>query len=86
MDYSLNELNNRLPKLIVIMKTNPQDQVTGFFSPESGTIQGLTKREYFAGLAMQALSSDPNRSMFSWESAAQEAVSISDALIKELNK
>lgn len=68
------------------MKTNPQDQVTGFFSPESGTVKGLTKREYFAALVMQGLSSDPNRKMFGWESAAVEAVGIADALIEELNK
>jgi len=46
---------------------------------------GLTKRELFAAMAMQA-----NRSRASiyktWKDLAEDAVEIADALIEELNK
>ena len=48
-----------------------------------GTIDGLTKREYFAGLAMQGLLSG-NRLLMS--NAAVEAVKIADSLLAELEK
>jgi hypothetical protein len=42
---------------------------------------GLTKREYFAAMAMQGLLSNPNTSF-----ETRDAVIIADALIAELNK
>jgi hypothetical protein len=48
--------------------------------------QGLTKREYFAGLAMQGLLSDGNNSPFSCGKIAELAVGCADALIEELSK
>ncbi len=47
---------------------------------------GLTKREYFAGLAMQGMLSDPNASNFKPPFIAELAVDFSDALLKELDK
>jgi hypothetical protein len=55
--------------------------------PSKGTVDcyGLTKREHFAGLAMQAcrsrLSNYP-----SWSDLVSDAVEIADALLKELEK
>lgn len=45
---------------------------------------GLTKREYFAGLAMQAFLSVPAWHSSSRELTASEAVMQADALLKEL--
>jgi hypothetical protein len=42
---------------------------------------GLTKREYFAAMAMQGLLSNPNTSF-----ETRDAVIIADAIIAELNK
>lgn len=48
--------------------------------------KGLTKREYFAGLAMQGMLADPNASNFKPPFIAGLAVDFSDALLKELDK
>lgn len=72
------------------MITNPNEPINPTGHSQSGT--GLTKREYFAALAMQALiSSDPKVDLSmslnqSREMYAREAVNIADALITELNK
>lgn len=53
---------------------------------------GLTKREYFAALVMQALSSTDlyfgtvGEPKSPWDWVSREAVAASDALIAELNK
>ena len=47
---------------------------------------GLTKREYFAGLAMQGMLADPNASNFKPPFIAGLAVVFSDALLAELEK
>jgi hypothetical protein len=48
---------------------------------------GLTKREYFAAMAMQGLLANSFRSPTSYiESNAEYAVNYADALIAELNK
>lgn len=45
---------------------------------------GLTKREYFAGLAMQGLcNAEPDRKS---EFLVKQAVDLADALIKDLNR
>jgi hypothetical protein len=46
----------------------------------------LTKREYFAALAMQALLSDSQLNGYTPQQYAEGAVEYADALIKELNK
>jgi len=45
---------------------------------------GLTKREYFAGLAMQGLCSNSEWAEITKETIAKEAVKLSDRLLKEL--
>lgn len=49
---------------------------------------GLTKREYFAGLAMQGLLSNPSQigdtTSFSFEWVASHAVGYADKLLKQL--
>ena len=47
---------------------------------------GLSKREYFAGLAMQGLFADPGTVGNSSEDMAKYAVKAADALLAELNK
>jgi hypothetical protein len=47
---------------------------------------GLTKREYFASMAMQGVLSDPNNESLSQKAIAIYAVEMADSLIKELNK
>lgn len=44
--------------------------------------KGLTKREYFAGLAMQGMAN----SDLTYEDIAHDAVKMADALLKELDK
>lgn len=43
---------------------------------------GLTKREYFAAMAMQAIISTNS---FNWDSTSRNAVQVADDLILELN-
>lgn len=71
------------------METKPNELVHSFAPIEhaEGNYNGLTKREYYAGLAMQGLCSDqtylrPNNG----EEIAQRAVEMADFLIAELNK
>jgi hypothetical protein len=47
---------------------------------------GLTKREYFAGLVMQALLSSPHLETDDHEIISKDAVRYADALLKELDK
>jgi len=62
--------------------------------PVDGSLRGLSKREYFAALAMQGLTSSPleteklshaaNKSMK--EFVVKQAAAIADALLEELEK
>jgi hypothetical protein len=61
--------------------SNPCPHVNADFTVQYDVYQGLTKREYFAAMAMQGLLSNPN-TIFE----TQYAVIIADALIAELNK
>jgi len=50
---------------------------------------GLSKREYFAGLALQGICVNTGRNSFEFENTLQiadKAVELADALIKELEK
>lgn len=72
--------------------TNPNDLVHDTEFRGAGAVQndlqrgytcgGLTKREYFAGLAMQGVCSANN----SVSTTVYESVRLADALILELNK
>lgn len=71
------------------MKTKANDLIYPLEenNPESVVSRGLTKREYFAAMAMQGLCANGH----SWEedcsnSRASRAVTQADALITELNK
>jgi hypothetical protein len=69
------------------MKTNANDLCHQNISQDMGGNfhHGLTKREYFAALAMQscrARGSDYR----TWEDLSKDAVEMADALIEELNK
>ena len=79
------------------MNTNPNDPVSpSKIDKDSGMHEyyvrcpGLTKREYFAALAMQGIASTRDINKQAWPewytTAAKESVTIADALIKELNK
>ena len=52
---------------------------------EASGVKGLTKREYFAALAMQGLVTQPSITV-SYSEYAKHAVAAADALIAELNK
>jgi hypothetical protein len=56
-----------------------------FDTGETGTRTGLTKLEYFAGLAMQGLLANPSAS-YSFHGAATDAALFAQALITELER
>jgi hypothetical protein len=59
--------------------TNPNDLIS---SPEPG----LTKKEYFAAMALQGLLSNHGANYASDFECVQISVNLADALITELNK
>ena len=71
--------------------TNSNDAAfakSAFYHPDGGIDspqEGLTKREYFAASALQALITS-DKAWMSTEGYAQLAVKIADSLIEELNK
>ena len=69
------------------MKTNPND--TAHPVTENNGLYGLTKREYFAAMALQGLCvGKSHKDIMSGQCVdiAQEATEIADALIEALNK
>lgn len=66
--------------------TNPDDPIHPDAAMEFN--EGLTKREYFAGIAMNALISTESlvNPTYSEDHLAKLSVTKADALIKELNK
>ncbi len=71
------------------MKTNPNDSAfsrPAVFGSDGGS-SGLTKREYFAAMAMQGFCSfDPPSAPDKSAILAMCAIEMADALISELNK
>lgn len=65
---------------------NGQQKAHPFINKNGDAEQGLTKREYFAGLAMQGLSGHPGTGSWSAERTATVSVNYADALLKELDK
>jgi len=53
---------------------------------ESYPNHGLTKREYFAAMAMQGMLASANNTLFDYETIATHSVKHADALINALNK
>lgn len=47
--------------------------------------KGLTKREYFAAMAMQGMLASANNTLFDYETIATHSVKHADALINALN-
>lgn len=75
------------------MKTNPNHPISPvelghkdfeMLADSYGKYGGLTKREYFAAMAIQGLLVAPNKTKLSM--LAEDAVSMADALITALNK
>ena len=48
--------------------------------------EGLTKREYFAAMAMQGILAHPEHSKFTAAAIADDAIRQADALLAELEK
>jgi len=64
--------------------TNPNENA---FPEVPGGFTGLTKREYFAAMAMQGVMTGPDyKHVDSASKVAEWAVAQADALINELNK
>ena len=66
--------------------TNPNEPINTIDYTASYTSGGLTKREYFASMAMQGILSNPNNHSFTQKAIAISSVEMADALIKELNE
>ncbi len=69
------------------MENKTQPNASAFYYDYSTyfpELKGLTKREYFAAMAMQGILSNPNRSHFPTRNA-NDAIEAADALIKTLN-
>ena len=47
---------------------------------------GMTMREYFAGIAMQGLMSNPQVGIADFDGVAKAAVKVADALVAELHR
>ena len=62
-----------------------EKNLTAAVMPEDSISGGLTKREYFAGLALQGLLANPEIPIGELSNAT-EAVEYADALITALNK
>jgi len=68
------------------MKTNPNDPAMAGNEYDHGQFNpGLTKREYFAAMAMQGIIAKP-ATLTTNEKFAAAAVSMADALIAALNE
>ena len=77
------------------MKTAKQlgnEPINAFLNPrtkENAFNSGITKREYFAGLAMQGLLTidvEINGNTTFWKWIAEQSVKYADALLEELSK
>jgi hypothetical protein len=66
------------------MKTKPNEPIHTIEYNNNYISNGLTKREYFAAMALQGLLGD--RKLGSIQEYAEYAVKLADALIEELSK
>lgn len=64
----------------ILSDYNGENQIVAVFTDSEK--QGLTKREYYAGLAMQAYINNTNSEVF----IAEKAVKQADELLKHLEK
>lgn len=68
------------------MKTKVSDYVNPIINYQFLDENGLSKREYFAALAMQSILNWPNAEDRMESKITDEAVSFADSLISSLNK
>jgi hypothetical protein len=67
------------------MKTNPNDPASAGNEYDHGSYNpGLSKREYFAAMAMQGLLAGRSKDL-SAQTLAKQSIMAADALIDELN-
>ena len=83
--------NSDSPAMAITVKPTEQQklQAASSICPINETYHlGLTKREYFAGLAMQGLltANDNDGEWSGCDAAAEQAVIEADALLKQLDK
>ena len=67
------------------MPANPTKHNNDHFQHQNDYTTGLTKREHFAGLAMQGMLSSP-KSHGTFEQFADSSVNFADALLKALEE
>lgn len=68
------------------METNPNEPTFPIISGNHVIGVGLTKREYFAAMAMQGIITNKDGLDIKIERIAESAVDMADTLIEELNK
>lgn len=68
------------------MPAMPRDCAKSHISTVAEDALGLSKREYFAGLAMQGFCAAPDTGEWSTETLAECAVRQADALLAELEE
>lgn len=67
-------------------ETNGNEPIITLEYNNDYTLMGLTKREYFAAMAMQGIISNKDGLDIKIERIVESAVDTADALIEELNK
>ena len=67
-------------------ETKPNEPIITLEYNNDYTSMGLTKREYFAAIAMQGIISNKDGLDIKIERIVESAVDTADALIEELNK
>ena len=82
----MSNVNAKTTRHDVRTTTNAEDSINSvcfqFSNGEIFSTRGLTKREYFAAMAMQGVLA----SEFEYDDVAKAALNFADNLIKELNK
>ena len=67
-------------------ETKPNESINRILYMDNYTSEGLTKREYFAAMAMQGIIANKDGLDIKIERIVESAVDTADALIEELNK
>ena len=67
-------------------ETKANESINRILYMDNYTSEGLTKREYFASMAMQGIISNKDGLDIKIERIVESAVDTADALIEELNK
>jgi len=67
-------------------ETKPNESINRILYMDNYTSEGLTKREYFAAMAMQGALANKSAHERTIEMITESSVRLADALIDELNK